>query len=93
MTNLFLSQEFSQEYEVTFWNEIYGCVNYLSLPYDTVMNMPTYLRKFWIMKHNEQAKEMEKSNGYNNLYSSNDGTMLNAVAKMEQENIKNQGGA
>jgi hypothetical protein len=73
---------------MNFWNEIYGCVNYLNLPYETVMNLPTYVRKFWIKKHNhtveEEKAEEERAKlgmGSGDLIS---GEGLNAFAEREQ---------
>ena len=57
LISLFLSIKRDQDSVMNFWDEIYGCVNYLNLPYDTVMNLPVYVRKFWIKKHNRQVEE------------------------------------
>jgi len=68
---------------MAFWNEIYGCVSYLNLPYETVMNMPVYVRKFWIQKHNRMAEEREKSNTQNGGTTIT-GEALNDFAALEQ---------
>ena len=78
-------------FERSFWEEIYGCVKYIGIPYDTVMSMPVHDRKTWIQKHNLEAKkkdtppDMDK-NG-NGVIS---GEMLNGFAKNEQMNEKQQ---
>ena len=41
-------------------NEIWGCVKYIKLPSDTVMNMPVYARKQWIPKYNAEMEEIEQ---------------------------------
>lgn len=73
---------------MNFWNEIYGCVNYLNLPYETVMNLPVYVRKFWIKKHNrameEQQAEMEAAKLGQSGASVITGEGLNAFAEQEQ---------
>lgn len=86
LISLFSSLKFDSEYELSFWNEIYGCVNYLNLPYETVMSMPTYVRKFWIQKHNRMAQEME--GGADNSKGGNviNGEAVNAYAAIEQGN-------
>lgn len=77
---------------MAFWDEIYGCVNYLNLPYDTVMNLPVYVRKFWIKKHNysveEQNAEIEKEKLKNSGGSFISGEGLNAFAELEQNKQK-----
>ena len=88
MINLFLSIERGQEQEFNFWNEIYGCVNYLNLPYDTVMNLPVFIRKFWIEKHNRDIREgEERASG--NSDKTVDGISINEYARIEQAKIAN----
>jgi hypothetical protein len=43
-----------------FWEEIWGCVNIIKLPYETVMNMPVQHRKLWIRRHNYENELREK---------------------------------
>ena len=90
LINLFSSIEYGSEYEYSFWNEIYGCVNYLNLPYETVMNMPIYVRKFWIQRHNRQAEE-EKQSDIDSQQNKIGGIQLNAYARMEQTKAQNGG--
>ena len=75
---------------MNFWDEIYGCVNYLNLPYDTVMNLPVYVRKFWIKKHNRQVEEeqaeMERAKAGQSAGDFISGEGVNAFAEMEQRN-------
>lgn len=85
LISLFSSLVYSNEYELSFWNEIYGCVNYLNLPYDTVMSLPTYIRKFWIKKHNREATEQSAGVGDGNM-SIKSGMDINTYAKIEQKN-------
>ena len=67
-----------------FWEEIWGCVKYIGLPYETVMSMPVRNRKIWINRHNMEGdikKEMEeRKNGVNKI----SGEALNTYAGMEQ---------
>ena len=58
-------------------------VNYLNLPYETVMNMPIYVRKFWIQKHNKMAEEREQSTNSGNGKTIT-GEALNDFAAIEQ---------
>lgn len=85
MISLFSSLVYSNEYELSFWNEIYGCVNYLNLPYETVMSMPTYIRKYWIKKHNRDAVEQGMQADGSGV-STKTGEDINAYAKIEQKN-------
>jgi len=91
LISLFSSIKYDAEYEASFWEEIYGCVNYLNLPYDTVMNLPIYIRKFWIRKHNQKANEEEEN--AENMTAGNKvgGVALNAYARIEQGSEKNGG--
>lgn len=84
LISLFSSVNYDSNYEAAFWNEIFGCVNYLNLPYDTVMNMPIHIRKFWIQKHNQQAEEEAKSLNKDNGTSVINGESINAYARQEQ---------
>ena len=84
LISLFSSIEYGPEYEYSFWNEIYGCVNYLNLPYDTVMNLPIYIRKFWIKKHNQRAEEEEQQAQEMSDGKRVGGEQLNGYAFMEQ---------
>ena len=70
--------------EKRLWDELWGCVNYLKIPYNTVMTMPVYIRKFWIMKHNEVTSQQNSSgDGKTNTIN---GAALNAYAQLEQNN-------
>ena len=88
LISLFLSIKRDQDSVMNFWDEIYGCVNYLHLPYDTVMNLPVYVRKFWIKKHNRQVEEeqaeMERAKAGQSAGDFISGEGGNAFAEMEQ---------
>lgn len=88
LISLFLSIERDSDSVMNFWNEIYGCVNYLNLPYETVMNLPTYVRKFWIKKHNrtveEEEAEMERAKLGQSSGEMISGEGINAFAEREQ---------
>lgn len=68
-------------------NEIWGCVKYIKLPYDTVMNMPVYARKQWIQKYNAEMEEIEqmRNNQPKNGHSVVSGSMLNSYAKHDMK--------
>lgn len=76
--------EYDENYEMGFWNEIFGCVNYLNLPYDTVMNLPIHIRKFWIQKNNQEAAEMREQMDKDKGTVSKSGEMINSYARTEQ---------
>lgn len=76
--------------DVKLWEEIWGCVNYLNIPYDTVMEMPVYVRKYWIQRHNaacaeEQEQYNQAKNG--NKGSTIGGVSINSYAAIEQQNM------
>lgn len=66
------------------WEELWGCVNYLKIPFETVMSMPVYIRKFWILKHNEATSQQNSGSG--GKTASIDGQSINAYAQIEQGN-------
>ena len=49
------------------------------------MSLPTYIRKFWIKKHNREAVEQGPSMDGSNV-STTAGIGINAYAKIEQKN-------
>ena len=77
------------EYEEAFKEEIWGCYKYVGIPLETIYNMPIQERKFFIMKHNIDAKrEQEAMNsaesgggGMQNF----DGEAINALASQMQQ--------
>lgn len=74
---------------MAFWDEIWGCVKYIKIPYDTVMSMPIQNRKLWIQKHNSEQEEIQKSaeRGKNGQMISGEG--INTYASLEQKKQKN----
>lgn len=86
LISLFSSISNNPEAEQALWDEIWGCVSYVKIPYETVMyNMPVYVRKYWIQRHNE-ANAPEKNSG--SAVNTVDGASINTYAKMEQSNRK-----
>jgi hypothetical protein len=87
LTNLFFSIS-PEEYYKPWQDEIWGCVNYIKgMSYETVMGMPVYKRKYWILKHNaeqkaqEEAYEASKNGGRT---ASVGGSAINSYAEIEQ---------
>lgn len=56
---IFSSISADKNFNLALWNEIYDCATYIGMDMNTLKNMPVYLRKFWISKHNERM-EIEK---------------------------------
>ena len=84
--SLFLSMSSDHSENLSLWNEIYGCVKYLNISYETIMKMPTYVRKFWIKKNNQEYEEkVSKENG---MPSNSNSVGINAYAKLEQDKLK-----
>ena len=61
LTNIFFSIS-DERAEQDLLDEFWGCVNYIKIPYDTLMNMPEFKRKQWIMKHNQMVQDSSKNN-------------------------------
>ena len=73
-----------------FWEEIWGCVNYIKIPYETVMNMPVRERKIWIQRHNvEQQRLKEGADSGSRGTSEMSGEALNRYASLEQQKAQN----
>lgn len=72
------------------WEELWGCVHYLKIPYDTLIKLPVRIRKYWIMRNNQEA-EREKAELENSSTSTEkiSGVALNSYAKVEMDNMKN----
>ena len=77
LTNIFFSIS-DEQAEQDLLDEFWGCVNYIKIPYDTLMNMPVFRRKQWILKHNQMVQESEKGEGGNSV----SGAMINGYAKL-----------
>lgn len=75
------------DYEETLNNEIWGCVKFVGIPYDTVMSMPVYKRKDIIRRHNEYVEEENRKYGGEGQHTEN----INQYAKMDQQNKANRG--
>ena len=88
LTSLFLSQPDDGGKALSqLMDEIWGCVEYLKIPFDTLWTMPVYLRKYWILRHNEKVSA---ENG-NSMTSQGKGSprtitgnAVNAYARLEQ---------
>ena len=87
LISLFSSISDDGTIEKALWDEIFGCVNYIKMPYETVMNKPVYLRHFWITKHNE-AVEIENKE-YNSGGESHSDASINSAAEIEQMKEEN----
>ena len=55
------------------------------------MNLPIYIRKFWIQRHNRQAEEEEREMAGMNEGNKVGGAQLNGYARLEQANQLNGG--
>ena len=59
LTSTFFGLNYS--YRKPFLEEIWACSEYLNIPYDVLMKMPTDVRKFFIFKHTEKInKQIER---------------------------------
>ena len=84
LTNIFFLQ--SPDSELSFWEEIWGCVKYIGIPYDTVMSMPVQNRKILIRRHNHEGDIITNAGSRDN--NSITGEALNSYAAMEQKKLQ-----
>lgn len=63
-------------------DELYSCNMYLKIPFETLMDMPVYVRKFWIDKY---MADNDTSGRDPNTQTVN-GSSINTYAKLEQDN-------
>lgn len=89
LTNLFFSI-LPNEYEARLDREIWGCVKYIGIPYETVMRMPIYKRKNFIRMHNEEQEGIKQKEEAANNKNKVNGELINNFAKMEQANQINR---
>ncbi len=82
---MFLSISNDQESYQQLWDELYGCNNYIKIPFDTLMDMPVHIRKYWIQKFNADNKEDNSEPNTSTISGKN----LNTYASLEQMKIKN----
>ena len=66
-------------------NELYGCNMYLKIPFETLMDMPVYVRKYWIDKY---VADNDKAGQDPNTQSVS-GMNINTYAKLEPDNKSN----
>lgn len=78
------------EYEARLEREVWGCVKYIGIPYETVMKMPIYKRKDYIRLHNEEQEGITKQREKDNSKNTVSGMMINDYAKLEQANNDNR---
>jgi len=69
----------SKELSIALRDEIFSCMRYIKIPYDSLMHMPTKDRRFFIKKHNEVTEE---ENAKHNKGETISGAGLNNVADM-----------
>ena len=86
LINLFSSISNDNESYQALWDELYGCNNYLKIPFDTLMDMPVHIRKYWIHKYNNDNQEDADTSTNSNTIS---GGNINAYASLEQMKLKN----
>lgn len=76
-------------------DEVYGCVKYLEIPYETVMKMPIRQRKDWIRRHNHEQSQLDSAvkkrrNQLNGSTQTIEGDDLNVYARQEQNRLANR---
>lgn len=72
----------SKELSIALQDEIFSCMRYIKIPYDSLMHMPTKDRRFFIKKHN---KATEEENIRYNRGETMSGVGVNSVADMAMQ--------
>ena len=75
----------SKELAVALQNEIFSCMRYIKIPYDSLMHMPTRDRRYFIKKHNEATEE---ENAKYNKGETIGGAALNSLADVTMQRGK-----
>ena len=75
----------SRELAVALQDEIFSCMRYIKIPYESLMHMPTKDRRYFIKKHN---KVTEEENAKYNKGETMTGMGLNAIADMSMQKGK-----
>ena len=88
----FSTSEGDDYYEKGLWDELYAFVTYVKVPYETVMKMPVYVRKYWIDKHNEVNGGDSERNSDPRKMEWSAGMAMNSIAKNQIEKEKNGAG-
>lgn len=57
LTSTLLFSSMSPDFKSYLWDEITSCVKFVGIGHDTILKMPTYIRRFYIAKHNEYIRE------------------------------------
>lgn len=55
----------SPEFKKSLWDELIDCRQFIGIDHNTLLSMPTYIRKIYILKHNDYVnsqKELIKQN-------------------------------
>ena len=78
------------EYEAKLDKEVWGCVKYIGIPYETVMKMPVYKRKNFIRMHNEEQAGIDHKRNLEENRNKVSGELINDYAKLEQANKINK---
>lgn len=61
LNSTILFSSISPDYKKYLWDEIINCVKFVGIEHNTLLKMPTYIRKIYIGKHNEYiSNENEK---------------------------------
>jgi hypothetical protein len=60
LNSTLLFSSISPDFKSHLWDEIINCVNYVGIDHNTILSMPTYIRKIYIAKHNEKINEQNE---------------------------------
>lgn len=67
LSSTIIFSSISPDFKKHLWDEIIDCVNYVGIDHNTIIKMPTYIRKAYISKHNNRVnEEREKLNSKKN---------------------------
>ena len=87
MTLLFSS--ISPDYERLLKEELFGCFKYIKIPFDELLKMPVRDRKFYILKHNEDADAERREYEERQKGGTTKTEAIDAFTDIDQQNLKN----
>ena len=84
-----LFSSISPEYERILKEELFGCFKHIKIPFDELLKMPVRDRKFYILKHNQDAEEERKEYEERQKGGSTKTEAIDAFTDIDQSNLKN----
>lgn len=62
LNSTLLFSSISPDFKRYLWDEIISCVKFVGIDHNTILKMPTYIRKIYIFKHNQYVESENEKN-------------------------------